>query len=70
MKVTFICLSLENTPLLSQKMLEARTIDLSYKTTKVRSSFLRPFAVVTDTTDCSGFVPSALQSPGVLAACI
>lgn len=34
MKVAFICLPLENTLLLSQKMLEDPTIDLSHKNTK------------------------------------
>lgn len=34
MKVKFICLSLENTLLQSQKMIEAPTIDLSYKNVK------------------------------------
>jgi len=59
-KVTFIFLSLAYTMLLSEEMLEAPTIDLSDKN-KIRSNFLRPYAVVTNTTGFTGCVPSAPQ---------
>lgn len=58
MKVTFICLSLENTLLLSPKMLADPAIGLSHKH-KIRCNFLRPFAVVTNTTGVAPVHPES-----------
>lgn len=66
MKVILICFSLENTLLLSPKILEVPAIGLNHKH-KIKCNFFRPFAVVTNTTGVSPLHPESLQP--VFATC-